>query len=221
MADDLWTRVDDYTVAALHDSDPVLEAALAAAKEANLPPIQVSAAQGKFLGLLTQVIGARRVLELGTLGGYSTIWIARALPETGRLVTLEISAEHAAVARTNIERAGLSGRVEIRLGPALDSMAALAEEGIDPFDLVFVDADKPLVADYFEACLPLVRTGSVILVDNVVRQGQVADASSEDANVIGVRRLFEKLKGDKRVEATALQTVGQKGHDGFLMAVVA
>lgn len=220
MAEELWGAVDEYVVTKLHRPDPVLEQALAAAHDAELPEIQVSAPQGKFLHLLAGAIGAHRVLELGTLGAYSTIWLARALGREGHLVTLELSPRHAEVARKNLELAGLADRVELRLGPAIESLAALEAEGVDPFDLVFIDADKPLAADYFEACLRLCRPGSVIVVDNVIRQGKVIEPQSEDASVNGVRRLFDLLEDERRVEATALQSVGQKGHDGFVIAVV-
>jgi predicted O-methyltransferase YrrM len=220
MPDELFKAVDDYVVSRLHEPDPVLQQVLAEARSAELPEIQVSAAQGKFLHLLARAMGARRVLELGTLGAYSTIWLARALPPDGHLVTLELSSRHAEVARKNLEAAGLADRVELRLGPAIESLAALEEERAAPFDLVFIDADKPLAAQYFEAALSLCRAGSVIVVDNVIRQGRVVEEQSEDANVKGVRQLFELLHGDTRVAATALQTVGQKGHDGFVLAVV-
>ncbi len=221
MADELFSEVDEYVVAALHGDDAVLESALAASRKAGLPEIQVSPTQGKLLHLIARAIAARRILELGTLGGYSAIWLGRALPEEGRMITLEVSSAHAEVAAANLDRAGLSSRVEIRLGDALDSLAALANEGAEPFDLVFIDADKPPAADYLAATLPLCHPGSLIVIDNVVRRGEVLDPASQDPNVIGVRRLFEALAHESRLEATALQTVGLKGHDGFVLALVA
>jgi predicted O-methyltransferase YrrM len=213
-----WTDVDRYLADLLAPHDPVLDAALDAAAAAGLPPIQVSATQGKLLHLLARIRGARRILEIGTLGGYSTIWLARALPPDGRLVTLEIDAHHAEVARHNLDRAGLAGQVDVRVGPAVDSLPALLEE--DPFDLVFIDADKPNNPVYLSLSLTLSRPGTVIVVDNVVRGGAVVDAASADANVIGVRRCLELLASDPRLDATALQTVGSKGYDGFAIAVV-
>ncbi len=211
-----WCAVDHYITDLLIGPDPALDAALEANAAAGLPAIDVSPAQGKLLHLLARAIGARRILEIGTLGGYSTIWLARALPADGSLVTCESSARHAEVARANIARAGLDDRVEIRQGPALDTLSELA----GPFDLVFVDADKPSNADYFGWALRLTRPGSVIIVDNVVREGRVLEADSDDAAVLGTRRFTEMLAAERRVSATEIQTVGSKGHDGFALAVV-
>jgi predicted O-methyltransferase YrrM len=218
--EDLWAAVDGYIVERLVAPDEALEAALEASDAAGLPAINVAANQGKLLGLLAQMVGARRVLEIGTLGGYSTIWLGRALPEGGRLVTLEYSEAHAKVARSNIERAGLSGVVEVRVGPALDSLPGVEAEGIGPFDFVFIDADKANNPEYFAWAMRLVRRGSVIVVDNVVRRGAVLDATTADPNTIGTRRLFDVLREDDRVSATAIQTVGSKGYDGFAIALV-
>jgi predicted O-methyltransferase YrrM len=220
MTYDQWRAVDDYITDLVVRPDPVLEAALADAAAAGLPPISVSAPQGRLLHLLARAQQARTVLEVGTLAGYSTIWLARALPPGGRLVTLELDPRHAEVARANVERAGLSDVVEIRLGPAAESLATLAGEGAGPFDFVFVDADKPGNADYFEWALRLGRVGTTIVVDNVVRDGRVVDAGSDDPAVQGVRRFNELLAAEPRVVATEIQTVGAKGYDGFALALV-
>jgi predicted O-methyltransferase YrrM len=219
-APEQWAAVDDYICDQLLPPDDVLDAALAASAAAGLPAIHVAPNQGKLLQLIAQIQGARSILEVGTLGGYSTIWLARALPPGGRLVTLEIDPKHAAIARSNIERAGLSAMVELRLGRATDSLRELAAEARGPFDLVFIDADKPGNADYFASALKMSRRGSVIIVDNVVRNGAVIDASSTDASVRGVRRLNELLANERRVSTTAIQTVGSKGYDGFAIALV-
>lgn len=217
-----WTAVDDYIADLFAPSDPALEAALAASDAAGLPPHNVAPNQGKLLFLLAQVQGARKILEIGTLGGYSTIWLARAVPKGGRIVTLEAVAKHAETARANIARAGCADVVEIRLGPALDSLAALAREGAGPFDMIFIDADKPNNPDYFAWALKLARRGTLIIADNVMRNGAVADAASSDTNVLGVRRFNELVAAEKRVSATAIQTVGSKGYDGFaLIRVIA
>jgi predicted O-methyltransferase YrrM len=217
----LWAQVDDYLAQHLAPSDAALDNALETSAAAGLPAISVTATQGKLLQLLAQMQGARRILELGTLGGYSTIWMGRALPPDGELTTLEIDPTHAAVARHNIDRAGLADRVHVVLGPASETLAKLAADRVEPFDLVFIDADKANIDAYFEASLPLSRPGTVIVVDNVVRKGNVVDAESEDANVRGVRRLIDKLSGDSRVSSTAVQTVGAKGYDGFILSIVA
>jgi predicted O-methyltransferase YrrM len=217
---DQWTAVDTYLSESLSLSDPALEAALAANAAGGLPSIDVSPSQGKFLQLLAQLRGARRILEIGTLGGYSTICMARALPEGGRVVTLEVNAKHAEVARANIARAGLAEVVEIRVGPALETLARMQEEGTEPFDMIFIDADKPNNPAYLGWALKLSRRGSLILCDNVVRDGAVADAESTDPAVQGARGLFERLGAEPRLSATALQTVGLKGYDGFAMALV-
>jgi predicted O-methyltransferase YrrM len=213
-----WQAVDDYIAARLLGDDDALAATLANNAEQGLPPIDVSAAQGKMLSLLAQMAGAKRILEIGTLGGYSTIWLARALPEDGALVTLEFEAHHARVARTNLENAGLGAKVEIRVGPAADSLAAMTGEA--PFDFVFIDADKQSNGAYVEAAIRLGRPGTTIIVDNVVREGGVLDADSADERIIGTRALFDMLGANPRLDATAIQTVGAKGWDGFVLARV-
>ncbi len=220
MNQEQWTAVDRYVTDLLLPPDPVLDAALAAGVAAGLPAIAVSPPQGQLLQLLARMQGARNILEIGTLGGYSTIWLARALPAGGRLITLEIDARHAAVARENFFRAGLEGIVELRLGPAAATLPQLAEEKRGPFDFVFIDADKAGIPGYFQWALRLTRPGSVIVVDNVVRQGAVVDAASVDPAVQGVRRLNELLAAESRVSATTIQTVGSKGYDGFTLAYV-
>jgi predicted O-methyltransferase YrrM len=211
-----WDAVDGYINDLFVESDEALTAALEASTAAGLPPIQVPPNGGKLLHLLARAIGARRVLEVGTLGGYSTIWLARALPPDGELVTLEIDRACAEVARANVERAGLSGVVEIKLGSAHDTMPAL--EG--PFDFIFIDADKVSYPEYFTYALALSRPGTLIIADNVVRDGAIVDAESEDANVQGVRRFNELVAATQRVTATAIQTVGIKGYDGFAFVLV-
>ncbi len=220
MTQEKWTAVDRYITDLLVAPDPALDAALAASVAAGLPPINVAPNQGKLLHLLARIQGARRILEVGTLGGYSTIWLARALPAGGRLVTLELDPKHAEVARANLARAGLALVVDVRVGRAADTLAELAAEKPEPFDLIFVDADKASTAEYFAWALRLARPGSVIIVDNVVRSGAVADAASPDAAVQGIRRFNQALAAEQRVSATELQTVGSKGHDGFALAVV-
>jgi len=220
MNQPLWSKVDDYIVGRLAPVDPILEAALTANQAAGLPQIDVSPAQGKFLHLLARMIGARRILEIGALGGYSAIWLARALPADGRLISLEADPKHAKVARENIARAGLAKRVEIRLGRALDTLPLLEADGAGPFDLVFIDADKPNNPEYLKWALKLARSGAVIVCDNVIRDGAVADARSRDANVLGARKLFDSLAAEPRLSASALQTVGAKGYDGFAIALV-
>jgi predicted O-methyltransferase YrrM len=220
MKQDQWTKVDRYITDSLLPADPILDAALEANAAAGLPPIDVAPNQGKLLQMLAQLRGARRILEIGTLGGYSTIWLARALPAGGRLVTLEADPKHAEVARANITRAGLLDRVEIRVGLALDSLRRLEEEGTEPFDLIFIDADKPNNSEYLKWALKFSRVGSLIVTDNVVRSGQVIDAANSDPRVQGARHFFEMLGAEPRLSATALQTVGSKGYDGFAMALV-
>ena len=215
-----WAAVDDYIVEKLIGDAEWSNDMLAANSVEGLPAIDVSPAQGKFLYLLAKSIGALRILEVGTLGAYSTIWLARSLPPDGSLITLEIDPHHAEVARRNLERAGVAERAEVRIGPALDSLAALASEHAEPFDLVFVDADKEHNADYVQAAIGLARPGALIIVDNVVREGRVLDDRSTDPNVLGTRRLFDVLENEPRLEATAIQTVGSKKWDGFIMAVV-
>jgi predicted O-methyltransferase YrrM len=220
MTEAQWTAVDRYFADLLLPADPMLEAALAASDAAGLPPHNVSPSQGKLLMLLARLQGARRILEIGTLGGYSTIWLARALPAGGRLITLEADATHVEVARANIARAGLADLVELRLGLALETLPRLAAEGRAPFDLIFIDADKPNNPDYLAWTLRLARRGSLIIADNVVRNGAVIDAASDDPNVQGVRRFNARLAAEPRVSATAIQTVGSKGYDGFALALV-
>jgi len=217
--DERWAAVDDYLAERLTEDDPALEAALRDSEKAGLPAIQVTATQGKLLQLLARSQRAKAILELGTLGGYSTIWLARALVPGGRLVTLESESKHAEVARANLARAGVLERVDLRLGKALDTLPQLATEATR-FDFVFIDADKPNIPEYFTWAIRLSRPGALIVVDNVVREGKVADANSEDANVQGVRRFFQQLDGETRVSATAIQTVGGKGYDGFALALV-
>lgn len=214
-----WTAVDGYITDQLVPSDAALDAALAASTANGLPAINVAPNQGKLLQVLARAIGARRILEVGTLGGYSTIWLARALSPGGKLITLEYEPKHAGVARANIERAGLSHLVEIRLGKAIDTLPRIAAEGSFKFDFVFIDADKPGNADYFAWAVKLTRVGGLIVVDNVVRKGAVLDADG-DANAQGARRLFEAMAKEPRVSSTAVQTVGSKGYDGFAIAVV-
>jgi len=220
MTQQLWTSVDQYYSDVLVKQDEVLDAALRDSDAAGLPPINVTPNQGKLLHLMARICGARSILEIGTLGGYSTIWLARALPDGGRLVTLEAEPRYAEVATANIARAGLADRVEVRIGRALDTLPELEADGHGPFDLVFIDADKPSNPDYVEWALKITRPGSVIIVDNVVRGGEVADSGSEDSAVLGVRRMNELIAADQRLAATAIQTVGSKGYDGLLVALV-
>jgi predicted O-methyltransferase YrrM len=221
MSDKAWTAMDHYIgEELLADADPIFEQVLRANAAGGLPAIDVSPAQGKFLSLIVRISGARRVLELGTLGGYSTIWMAGALPADGWLLTLEFSERHAEVAKANLARAGLLDRTEVRVGAALNSLAKLVEEKAAPFDLVFIDADKPNNANYIEWSLKLSHPGTVIILDNVVRDGRVVDTKSADPGVKGTRAAFELLHRDKRIDATAIQTVGLKGWDGFVLGVV-
>ncbi|HEV7313677.1 O-methyltransferase [Sphingopyxis sp.] len=213
-----WQAVDDYIAARLLGDDDALATTLANNAEQGLPPIDVSAAQGKILCLLAQMAGAKRILEIGTLGGYSTIWLARALPDDGALVTLELEAHHARVAQANLENAGLASKVDIRVGPAVDSLTAM--DGEAPFDFVFIDADKQSNTAYVEAAIRLGRPGTTIIVDNVVREGSVLDAGSTDERIVGTRALFDMLGANPRLDATAIQTVGAKGWDGFVLARV-
>ena len=222
MANDksLWTKVDQYFGELLAPSDEVLDAALAANHKAKLPAIDITSLQGRFLELLVHMSGARRVLEIGTLGGYSTIWLARGLPPDGRLITLESDTRHAEVARSNLARAGLGNLAEVRVGRALDTLPRLAAEGSGPFDLIFIDADKENNAAYFQWALDLSRPGSLIVADNVVREGEVADPRVKDRSARGVRRMIELMAAEPGVSATVIQTVGSKGYDGFALARV-
>ena len=215
-----WTAVDRYLVNLFVPPDPFLDAALETSAAAGLPAINVSPNQGKFLQLLARVHGARKILEIGTLGGYSTIWLARALSAGGRLITLESEFTHAEVARANIARAGLSNVVELRFGPAAETLAQLVAEGRGPFDLIFIDADKPNYPLYLEWSLKLSRPGSLIIADNIVRNGAVTDPGSTDPKVQGVRQFNDLVAAEPRLSATALQTVGSKGYDGFTIALV-
>jgi predicted O-methyltransferase YrrM len=220
MTQELWSAVDRYITDLFVPPDPALNAALQASEAAGLPSINVSPPQGKLLQLLARALRVRSILEIGTLGGYSTIWLGRALPAGGHLITLEADPKHAEVARANIARAGLEDTVELRLGPAMETLPKLAAEGRGPFDLIFIDADKPSYTDYFTWALKLSRRGSVIIGDNVIRKGAVLDPSSDDPRVPGVRRFNESVSAERRVSATVIQTVGAKGYDGFTIAVV-
>lgn len=220
MSQETWNAVDEYIVETLFEDDAALAEAVKASDEAGLPSIQVTAPQGRMLAMLARIQGARRILEVGTLGGYSTIWLARALPADGKLITMEIDPKHAAVAEQNLRRAGVADKVELRVGDARELIAALEKENQPPFDFFFIDADKVSNPDYFEAALRMSRPGSLIVVDNVVRDGKVADASSTDPSVMGVRRLNEIIAANPSVEATVIQTVGVKGYDGLAIALV-
>ncbi|MEW6575651.1 MAG: O-methyltransferase [Pseudomonadota bacterium] len=219
MSEASWTAVDEYVSSHLLKADAALAEALLNNSENNLPPIDVSPVQGKLLMLLAQLAGARHILEIGTLGGYSTIWLARALPADGKLVTLEVDRKHARVAAENLERAGLVDKVDIKVGPAKDSLAAMPAG--DPFDFVFIDADKQGNIRYVEQAIRLGRSGTTVIVDNVVREGAILDEGNDDPRVIGTRKLFEYVSSHPKLDATAIQTVGSKGWDGFLLARVA
>jgi predicted O-methyltransferase YrrM len=220
MSQELWTAVDHYISEALITADPVLDVALAASDKAGLPAIAVTPNQGKLMMILARAIGARTILELGSLGGYSTIWLARALPADGRLVTLEFDPRHAEVARANLTRAGLTDKVEVRVGKALETLPQLAAEGLGPFDFIFIDADKGNYPGYLEWAVKLSRPGTLIIADNVIRDGTVLDADNPEPSVQGVRRMNEIIAVEPRLCATAIQTVGSKGHDGFMIAMV-
>lgn len=220
MSTELWKRVDEYYCGLFLSADDVLDSALKDSDAGGLPTIQVSPAQGKLLCLLAKSGGAKNILEIGTLGGYSTIWMARALPDDGRLVTLEVVPKHAEVARANIARAGFADKVEVRLGPAQETLDVLQKEGVGPFDFVFIDADKAAYPEYFKAALNLCRTGAMIVADNVVRDGEIVNSDSSDASIQGIRRFNEIVAAEPRVTATVVQTVGSKGYDGFVIAFV-
>lgn len=220
MSQGQWTAVDDYITDLFVPPDPVLDGALKAAADAGLPAIHVAPNQGKMLSILAQSIGAKKILEIGTLGGYSTIWLARALPAGGKLITLEFDPKHADVARKNLTNAGFDGMVEVRLGKAIDSLAQIAAEGHGSFDLIFIDADKPSNSDYFAWALKLSHIGTMIIVDNVIRSGAVIDDASTDPSVQGVRRFNAIAAAEPRVTVTEIQTVGSKGYDGLALALV-
>jgi predicted O-methyltransferase YrrM len=220
MQQNLWAEVDAYLNHRLVGANPILDEVLRASAEAGLPDIAVTPMQGKLLYLLARIHGAKCILEIGTLGGYSTIWLARALPPDGRLITLEASLKHAEVAKANIDRAGFAGMVEVRVGPALETLPRLEDEGLALFDIVFIDADKASIPAYFGWALKTCRAGALVIVDNVIREGAILDRDSSDANIQGVRRFNEMLAGEPRVTATCLQTVGSKGYDGFTLVLV-
>jgi predicted O-methyltransferase YrrM len=220
MAEDQWTEVDQYFSESLLPSDPILESALEASVAAGLPAISVSPNQGKLLQMLAQIVGARSILEIGTLGGYSTIWMARGLRAGGRLITLEVDPKHAEVAQLNVARAGLGDVVDVRIGNAVEILPQLSAERRGPFDLIFIDADKPNIPTYFEWALKLSRPGTLIIVDNVVRDGAVIDPDSSDPSVQGVRRFIELLGAESGASGTVIQTVGIKGYDGFAIVLV-
>ena len=220
MTQELWDAVDDFFVKRLSPAEPVFDQILERSAAAGLPPIHVSASGGKLLQLLVAISQARSILEVGTLAGYSTVWMARALPPGGRIVTLEVDPKHVEVARANFAQAGVEGVIELRPGAALDTLPEVEKAGLGPFDMAFIDADKANIPDYFDWAVRLSRTGSIVVIDNVVREGAILDESSSDPSVQGVRRLADQLANDVRVSATAVQTVGAKGHDGFVLATV-
>jgi len=220
MSNETWSAVDDYYDKLLIGDDEDLKVALKASDAAELPEIQVAANQGKMLMLLAQIQGAKNILEIGTLGGYSTIWMARALPEDGRIITLEYEPKHAEVAQENIARAGFADQVEVRVGLAVDNLAKIEEEGFEPFDLIFIDADKPSNPEYIQYALKFSRSGTLIIADNIARGGAVVDADTDDESVQGIRQMNEFIANEPRFDATAVQTVGSKGYDGFMMIVV-
>jgi predicted O-methyltransferase YrrM len=224
MSQELWSEVDASVEPRLLDPDPLLDQVLAASADAGLPAIALTPAHARYMHLLARVHGARSILELGTLGGYSTIWLGRALPSDGRLVSLELDPRYAELASANVERAGLAGLIKIIVGPALDSLRGLIAEGAGPFDFIFIDADKENTPEYFQSALELSRAGTLIVTDNVVRDGAIVDADSQDPRAQGMRRFHELLAADRlgprRVSATTIQTVGAKGYDGFTIALV-
>src|SRR5262245_51748789 len=220
MDQERWTEVDRFITGHMLPADPALQASLVESEAAGLPAIQVSPTMGKLLQLLAQSIGARKILEIGTLGGYSTIWLARAVAPSGRVVTLELNSAFADVARSNLARAGLDARVEVRTGPALETLPLLAAEANGSFDLIFIDADKESTAEYFRWALKLTRSGSLIVVDNVVRDGTLIDEDRRDAHIQGIRDFYALVAVETQVSMTAIQTVGIKGYDGFAVALV-
>jgi predicted O-methyltransferase YrrM len=220
MTQQLWTSVDEYITQLFIQSDPIMQETLAASEAAGLPSISVAPNEGKLLMLLAQLCGARNILEIGTLGGYSTIWLARGMVSEGRLITLEANPKHAEVARLNIARAGFTDRVEVRVGPARDTLSQLAAEGRRPFDLIFIDADKESYPEYLASSLKLGRPGTLIIADNVIRDGKILDPADIDPRVQGARRFNQLLAEEPRVKATVIQTVGGKGHDGMAIAIV-
>jgi predicted O-methyltransferase YrrM len=217
---EVWKSVDSFFTDALIPADSALDAALDANRQADLPAIDVTPLQGKFLELLIRATRAQRVLELGTLGGYSTIWLARAVGENGKVVTLELDAHHAEIAQRNLDNAGIASRVDLRVGPAAKTLEALIAEPSQPFDFIFIDADKASYPDYMQLSLKLSRPGTLIIADNVVRDGQVIDPNDPDPNIQGVRRFTDLVATEPRLSATVLQTVGSKGYDGFAIAIV-
>ena len=219
-AKDIWNQVDQYFTDALIPNGDDFDAALVANRDAGLPPIDVTPLQGKFLDILVRATGSKRILEIGTLGGYSTLWIARALPDDGEVVTLELESHHAHIAKQNLEAAGFASRVDLRIGPAAESLAALVQKQVAPFDFIFIDADKASYPDYLQWSLKLSRPGALIVADNVVRDGKVIDPENPDPYIRGVRRFTEMVSAEPRLRATALQTVAGKGYDGFIIAVV-
>jgi predicted O-methyltransferase YrrM len=220
MTQQLWTSVDDYITQLFVQSDPIMQETLAASETAGLPSISVAPNEGKLLMLLAQLCGARNILEIGTLGGYSTIWLARGMVSGGSLITLEANPKHAEVARLNIARAGFTDRAEVRVGPARDTLSQLASEGRSPFDLIFIDADKESYPEYLAWALKLARPGALIIADNVIRDGKILDPKDADPRVQGARRFNQLLAEEPRVKATVIQTVGGKGHDGMAIAIV-
>ncbi|WP_339246071.1 O-methyltransferase [Paenibacillus sp. FSL R10-2796] len=215
-----WDKVDQYITGRLIPQDAVLEEVLVTNQQAGLPPFDVSPSQGKFLNLLVQMKGARRILEIGTLGGYSTIWMARALPSDGQIVTLELDPINAQVAKANLSLAEVDHLVELRVGDALEQLSQMKQEGVEPFDFIFIDADKPNNPNYLKWALQFSQPGTVILGDNVIREGEVINENSEDARVVGVREFYDLLAEEPRISATAIQTVGSKGYDGFVLGIV-
>jgi len=220
MSDELWNKVDSYLEELTLQPDEVLSMALKDSHEANLPEINVTALQGKMLHILARLVSAKRILEMGTLGAYSTIWLARALPRDGEMLTLEINQKHADVARRNLERAKLISKVKILIGPAIDSLSQLHGKGTEPFDFIFIDADKPNYPGYLDWALKFSHPGTLIVVDNVVRKGAIVDQERSDANSEGVKAMLSLLRRTNNVTATAIQTVGGKGHDGFALILV-